>query len=79
MGHHFEPKYSYVRKSAAIHYQLITTLDDTYDNYATVEEADLFTQALERYAPSSSFKHHPNILIEHYTYDMFFSIENDSF
>lgn len=49
MAHHFEPQYSYVRKAAAIVYELITVMDDTYDNYATIQEAEHFTQALERY------------------------------
>ncbi|KAH6820629.1 hypothetical protein C2S53_020433 [Perilla frutescens var. hirtella] len=49
MIHNFEPKYSYVRKAAAINYQLITIIDDIYDNYATLEEAEQFTRALERW------------------------------
>ncbi|KAL7105814.1 hypothetical protein ACP275_07G069200 [Erythranthe tilingii] len=46
---HFEPKYSYVRKAVAIAVQMVTVIDDTYDNYATLNEAQLFTDVLERW------------------------------
>ncbi|KAI3449960.1 hypothetical protein Pfo_006625 [Paulownia fortunei] len=45
----FEPQYSYVRVAVAKAIQMLTTMDDTYDNYATLEEADLFTEILERW------------------------------
>ncbi|GFP87018.1 cis-muuroladiene synthase, partial [Phtheirospermum japonicum] len=46
---HFEPQYSYVRKTIAKTIQILTMLDETYDIYATVEEADLFTESLQRW------------------------------
>ncbi|KAG8389004.1 hypothetical protein BUALT_Bualt02G0184300 [Buddleja alternifolia] len=44
----YEPQYSYVRVAVAKNMQMVTVIDDTYDNYATLEEAQLFTEALER-------------------------------
>ncbi|KAK4482417.1 hypothetical protein RD792_009572 [Penstemon davidsonii] len=46
---HFEPKYSYVRSAVAKVMQMISIMDDTYDNYATLEEADILTEAFERW------------------------------
>ncbi|KAG8389008.1 hypothetical protein BUALT_Bualt02G0184700 [Buddleja alternifolia] len=45
----YEPQYSYVRTAVAKNMQMVSTIDDTYDNYATLEEAQLFTEALERW------------------------------
>ncbi|KAK6164229.1 hypothetical protein DH2020_001093 [Rehmannia glutinosa] len=45
----FKPQYSYVRVGVAKSIQMLTILDDTYDNYATLEEADLFTEAVQRW------------------------------
>ncbi|EYU31459.1 hypothetical protein MIMGU_mgv1a026799mg [Erythranthe guttata] len=45
---HFEPQYSYVRKAVAKAVKMVTVIDDTYDNYATLNEAQLFTDVLER-------------------------------
>ncbi|KAK6164139.1 hypothetical protein DH2020_001003 [Rehmannia glutinosa] len=47
-AYHFEPQYSYVRVAVAKSIQMLTVVDDTYDNYATLEEAHLFTKILER-------------------------------
>ncbi|GER51442.1 cadinol synthase [Striga asiatica] len=46
---HFEPQYSYVREAVTKVVQILTVLDDTYDNYATIEEADKFTEAVQRW------------------------------
>ncbi|KAL3812624.1 hypothetical protein ACJIZ3_013892 [Penstemon smallii] len=46
---HFEPQYSYVRNAYAKIIELLTKINDTYDNYATVEEAKLFTEILKRW------------------------------
>ncbi|KAK6119782.1 hypothetical protein DH2020_046473 [Rehmannia glutinosa] len=48
-AYHFEPQYSYVRVAVAKSIQMLTVVDDTYDNYATLEEADIFTKILERW------------------------------
>ncbi|KAK6161727.1 hypothetical protein DH2020_005108 [Rehmannia glutinosa] len=46
---HFEPQYSHVRIAVAKSVKLVTIIDDIYDNYATLEEAQLFTDILERW------------------------------
>ncbi|KAK6164143.1 hypothetical protein DH2020_001007 [Rehmannia glutinosa] len=48
-AYHFEPQYSYVRIAVAKSIQMLTIVDDTYDNYATIEEGDLFTEIMERW------------------------------
>ncbi|KAL3618163.1 hypothetical protein CASFOL_038484 [Castilleja foliolosa] len=48
-SYNLEPQYGYVRMAVAKAIQVLTIFDDTYDNYATVEEADLFTQIIERW------------------------------
>ncbi|KAH6816227.1 hypothetical protein C2S51_021047 [Perilla frutescens var. frutescens] len=48
-GYHYEPQYSYVRIGLAKGIQIVTIMDDTYDNYATLNEAQLFTQILNRW------------------------------
>ncbi|XP_057766248.1 gamma-cadinene synthase-like isoform X2 [Salvia miltiorrhiza] len=45
----YEPQYSYLRVVVAKNMQLATIMDDTYDNYGTLEEDDLFTDMLERW------------------------------
>ncbi|GFQ04036.1 gamma-cadinene synthase, partial [Phtheirospermum japonicum] len=45
----FEPQYSYVRTIVAKNTQMVSIMDDTYDNYATLKEAQLLTDVLERY------------------------------
>ncbi|XP_047979533.1 cis-muuroladiene synthase-like [Salvia hispanica] len=45
----YEPQYSYIRVIVAKNMQLVLIMDDTYDNYATIEENDLFTEILERW------------------------------
>ncbi|KAL0459222.1 UNVERIFIED_CONTAM: Gamma-cadinene synthase [Sesamum latifolium] len=60
MAFHFEPEYSYVRIAIGKILPMLTVMDDTYDNYATLEEADLFTEILERY---NAFIHRINNLL----------------
>ncbi|XP_047983103.1 gamma-cadinene synthase-like isoform X2 [Salvia hispanica] len=48
-GLRFEPQYSYVRLAVAKNMQLVSAMNDNYDNYATLEENDLFTHILERW------------------------------
>lgn len=45
---HFEPQYSFVRIAVAKNMQMVSVMDDTYDNYATLDEAQLFTDVLQR-------------------------------
>ncbi|KAK4419562.1 Gamma-cadinene synthase [Sesamum alatum] len=49
MAFHFQPQRSYARIAVAKSMLMLTIMDDTYDNYATLEEADLFTEILERF------------------------------
>ncbi|PIM97842.1 Gamma-curcumene synthase [Handroanthus impetiginosus] len=46
---HFEPQYSQVRIAISKSIQLVAVADDTYDNYATLEQAQLFSEVLERW------------------------------
>ncbi|XP_047948783.1 cis-muuroladiene synthase-like [Salvia hispanica] len=46
---HHEPQYSRLRIGFAKGLQVITIMDDTYDNYATLKEAQLFTEVLCRW------------------------------
>ncbi|GFQ01962.1 cis-muuroladiene synthase [Phtheirospermum japonicum] len=46
---HFEPQYSKARVAFTKALMMLTVIDDTYDNYATVEEAELFTEVMERW------------------------------
>nr|QBP05430.1 cedrol synthase [Leucosceptrum canum] len=47
---HFEPQYSGVRMAVTKCLQIAVVMDDTYDNYATLGEAQLFTETLERWS-----------------------------
>ncbi|KAK4419565.1 Cis-muuroladiene synthase [Sesamum alatum] len=46
---HFKPQDSYARLAVGKSIQIIATINDTYDRYATLEEADLFNEILERW------------------------------
>ena len=48
VGYHYEPQYSHVRIGLAKGIQIIGVMDDTYDNYATINEAQLFTEILHK-------------------------------
>ena len=45
----FEPQYSYARRIQTKLLVLITVIDDIYDAYGTLEELELFTEAIDRY------------------------------
>ncbi|KAL0459220.1 UNVERIFIED_CONTAM: Gamma-cadinene synthase [Sesamum latifolium] len=47
MAFHSHPQHSYARIAVTKSLLMLTVVDDTYDNYATLEEADLFTEILE--------------------------------
>ncbi|KAH6769410.1 hypothetical protein C2S51_014746 [Perilla frutescens var. frutescens] len=49
VGYHYEPQYSYVRIGLTKGIKIIGIMDDTYDNYATLNEAQLLTQILDRW------------------------------
>jgi (-)-germacrene D synthase len=45
----YEPKYAISRKIGGKLVVCISLLDDTYDAFGTVEELELFTQAIQRF------------------------------
>ncbi|KAI5604244.1 hypothetical protein BDE02_01G275300 [Populus trichocarpa] len=47
VGEEFEPQFGYYRKMATRVNALITTLDDAYDVYGTLEELEVFTDVIE--------------------------------
>ncbi|CAI9101360.1 OLC1v1038663C2 [Oldenlandia corymbosa var. corymbosa] len=49
IGVNFEPQYSYFRIMATKVNALITTIDDVYDVYGSLDELELFTNAVERW------------------------------
>lgn len=48
IGHNHEPQFGYGRRIMTKVNALITTIDDIYDVYGTLEELQLFTVAVER-------------------------------
>lgn len=46
---HYEPKFSEVRIAIAKAMQMVSVMDDTYDNYGTLDEDQLLTDAFERW------------------------------
>ncbi|CAL5435383.1 unnamed protein product [Camellia sinensis] len=49
LGVNFEPQFGYFRRIATKVNSLITTIDDVYDVYGSLEELELFTNAVERW------------------------------
>ncbi|PIN08858.1 Vetispiradiene synthase [Handroanthus impetiginosus] len=48
LGMYFEPQYSRARVMLAKVIAMISIIDDTYDSYGTIDELEIFTQAIER-------------------------------
>ncbi|MED6132948.1 hypothetical protein PIB30_023665 [Stylosanthes scabra] len=46
---YFEPKYEQARKVLTQTIALLSLIDDTYDNYGTIHELELFTKAIHRW------------------------------
>ncbi|CAN8287786.1 unnamed protein product [Cochlearia groenlandica] len=73
LGAYFEPQYSQARLKLTIAVILFTTVDDMYDAYGTMEELEIFTDALRKWLPSApngipeSMKYIYRIVID--TYD----------
>ncbi|CAL5356722.1 unnamed protein product [Camellia sinensis] len=49
LGVNFEPQFGYFRRMSTKVYTLITIIDDIYDVYGSLEELELFTNAIERW------------------------------
>ncbi|KAK7257293.1 hypothetical protein RIF29_31162 [Crotalaria pallida] len=49
LGVHFEPQYSQARTLMMKVISILTIIDDTYDAYGTIDELELFTQAIQRW------------------------------
>ncbi|CAF2016490.1 unnamed protein product [Brassica oleracea] len=63
IGAYFEPQYSQARVKTAIALIIFTMLDDTYDAYGTMEELEIFTDAIEKWLPAP-----PNMIPESMKY-----------
>lgn len=48
VGVNFKPDFDYFRKVTTKVHAFITTIDDVYDVYGTLEELELFTEAIDR-------------------------------
>lgn len=48
VAEYFEPFHSHARLILTKIFMMLTVLDDTYDAYGTLEELQLFTEAIER-------------------------------
>jgi len=48
VGIYFEPKYKLARNTIKKLFKVASLLDDTYDAYATFEEIQLLTEAIQR-------------------------------
>ena len=49
VGHAFEPQFGYCRKIITKVLALIVTIDDIYDIYGTLDELEIFTDAIDRF------------------------------
>ncbi|XP_058215794.1 terpene synthase 10-like isoform X1 [Rhododendron vialii] len=49
IGLNFKPQFSNLRRNITIVNALITTIDDVYDVYGTLDELEIFTSAVERW------------------------------
>ncbi|KAF2284338.1 hypothetical protein GH714_020774 [Hevea brasiliensis] len=49
IGETFEPQFSYCRRMSTKVNSLLTTIDDIYDVYGTLDELELFTDAVQRW------------------------------
>lgn len=48
IGVNFLPQYGYFRRIATKVNALVTTIDDVYDVFGTLDELQIFTHAIER-------------------------------
>ena len=57
VGMAFEPEFSNCRKGLTKVTSFITTIDDVYDVYGSVDELELFTDAVARFVPQTMPPH----------------------
>ncbi|XP_074561961.1 alpha-humulene synthase-like [Curcuma longa] len=62
---YFEPQYSRARLITSKAISLMSIMDDIYDNYSTLEESRLLTEAIERWEPQA-VDHVPEYLKDFY-------------
>ncbi|XP_042454708.1 alpha-humulene synthase-like [Zingiber officinale] len=65
VGVYFESQYSYPRIITCKVISLMSIMDDIYDNYSTLEESRLLTEAIERWEPQA-VEHVPEYLKDFY-------------
>ncbi|KAG6637483.1 hypothetical protein I3843_11G176600 [Carya illinoinensis] len=56
LGVYFEPQYDFARRMLTKVISMTSVIDDIYDVYGTIEELDLFTEAIERWDMSTADK-----------------------
>ena len=64
MGVGFEPELSYFRKMTTKVAAIIKTINDIYDTYGTLDELELFTEAVDRLAIDKYIFRLPNDLMK---------------
>lgn len=57
VGDIFEPQFGYCRRMSAMVNCLLTLIDDVYDVYGTLDELELFTDAVESHVLDLPNKH----------------------
>ncbi|KAH9751566.1 Beta-myrcene/(E)-beta-ocimene synthase 2 [Citrus sinensis] len=58
----FEPQIAYCRRILTITFALISVIDDIYDVYGTLEELELFVDAVERWDINYALNHLPDYM-----------------
>ena len=58
VGMAFEPEFSNCRKGLTKVTSFITTIDDVYDVYGSIDELELFTDAVTRFVLQTIYTHH---------------------
>ncbi|KAK9214418.1 hypothetical protein WN944_006410 [Citrus x changshan-huyou] len=62
MGIVFEPQFAYCRRILTITFALISVIDDIYDVYGTLDELELFADAVERSDINYALNHLPDYM-----------------
>ncbi|KAH9685733.1 Beta-myrcene/(E)-beta-ocimene synthase 2 [Citrus sinensis] len=62
MGIVFEPQFAYCRRILTITFALISVIDDIYDVYGTLDELELFADAVERWDINYALNHLPDYM-----------------